>query len=387
MRSSRHLLLFFVLATWPLLDRGLAGETVAEASFSVAAVLVHEQAFDRPHDVELDGDLAFVPGKSGSLAIVNVADPTAPKIIWHRRDAKDLDEAETVLPMKDRLLLGTHDLISIDIAGPRRPVFQGRVSDRSRISRINGMARRGDIVFAACKHGWLDAFDVGTPAAPALAGAVNIRERHGIGWPHDVDLYAEYAVVPDPQRFGLENEAGKLALVQVFDKETRKLLPAEQWKLAGLVATDELVGANRVQVCGHYAFVGASTSAKGGRLVVVDLSKPECPRQVAWLPFAADDGWGPNGLTVAGDVVFLAGGQSVEAIDIGLPDRPVKLAGRRFAKELPNAATRSTGKGDSGHDLVYRNGYLYVTGQNDHCLMILRVESMRIRRLAEGARP
>lgn len=50
------------------------------------------------------------------------------------------------------------------------------------------------------------------------------------------------------------------------------------------------------------------------------------------------------------------------------------LASQRFPDEL-------RGGRDSGHDLVYRDGYLYVTGQNDHCLMVLRVESERIRRL------
>ncbi len=102
------------------------------------------------------------------------------------------------------------------------------------------------------------------------------------------------------------------------------------------------------------------------------------------LAFAPDDGWGPNGLTVVGQVVFLAGGQSVEAIDVSRPEKPVKLASQRFATELKNANPRYAGGGDSGHDLVYRDGYLYVTGQNDHCLLILRVESKQIRDLADG---
>jgi len=106
------------------------------------------------------------------------------------------------------------------------------------------------------------------------------------------------------------------------------------------------------------------------------------PRQVAWLSFAPDDGWGPNGLTVVGKVVFLAGGQSVEAIDISNPAKPVKLASQRFPDELANTSPRYHGGGDSAHDLVYRDGCLYVTGQNDHCLLILRVDSEQIRKLA-----
>lgn len=366
---------------------GIAGEADRERPFSVAAVLVHEQAFDRPHDVELAGELAFVPGKGGSIAIVDVSRPAAPRLIWHGHDGDRFHEAETVLPVGDRLFLGTDNLLAIDVRDPRRPVVEAEISTMPKIALINGMARRGEIVLAAGKNGVLAAFDVGTPAAPQVAGAVDIRRRHDVGWPHDVDLYAHYAVVADPQRFGRAQRPGKLALIQVFDAKTGKLLPAREWTLAGAAATDELIGANRVQVAGHYALVGASTRSEGGRLVVVDLSRPAQPRQVAAVPFAPQDGWGPNGLTVAGQVAFLAGGQSVEAIDIRRPEQPVKLAGQRFADVLANGSPRYAGGGDSGHDLVYRDGYLYVTGQNDHCLLILRVNSKRIRELAEQASP
>jgi hypothetical protein len=386
-KPSRHRVLLFVLVTWNLPTVGFSGESEPEAAFSVAAVLVHKEAFDRPHDIELQGDLAFVPGKGGSIAIVDVSRPTRPQLVWHRRDPERLDDAETVLPAGERLLLGTHRFHSIDIRHPQRPVFEQELSTTPEISHINGMARRGDTIFAAGKNGVLAAFDISQPAAPAVVGALDLRHKYDIGAPHDVDLYQAYAVVPDPRQFGRVKEPGKLALIQVLDGEGGKPLPADRWKLAGVVATEELVGANRVQVAGHYAFVGASTRGKGGRLVVVDLSKPDAPRLVASLPFAAEDGWGPNGLAVAGRVVFLAGGQSVEAIDISRPRQPVKLAGRRFADVFRNANPRYEGGGDSGHDLVYRDGYLHVTGQNDGCLMILKVNAERIRQLADREAP
>jgi hypothetical protein len=81
-------------------------------------------------------------------------------------------------------------------------------------------------------------------------------------------------------------------------------------------------------------------------------------------------------LTIAGDVLFLAGGQTVEAIDIRNPARPVKLASFKCLEAFPAGR-------DSAHDLVYRDGYLYVTGQNDNCLCILRVDSPLIRELAQ----
>ena len=39
---------------------------------------------------------------------------------------------------------------------------------------------------------------------------------------------------------------------------------------------------------------------------------------------------------------------------------------------------------DNGHDLVYRDGYLYVTAQNDSRFGILKVNDARVRALAEG---
>ena len=371
-----------------LLSCPCQSHAAGEPAFSVAAVLADKEALDRPHDVELQGDLAFVPGKGGSLAIVDVSDPELPKIVWHQRRPREWDDAETVLPLGDEwLLLGTNDFHAIDVTDPRKPVFQARISDRKQISHINGMARRDRWTFAASKHGWLDAFDVRDPRQPTLAGAADIQRRFGIGSPHDVDVYCDHAVVTDPAKFDRAEQPGKLALVRVFDPRTESLLPADKWTLSGVAISDDLAGANRVQVSGDYAFVGASTRAKVGRLVVVDLQDPNSPRQVAALPFAPDDGWGPNGLTVVGKVVFLAGGQTVEAIDISNPVRPIKLAGQRFPKVLANKNPRHPDIRDSGHDLVYRDGYLYVTGQNDHCLLILRVESNYIRTLAQHQHP
>src|SRR6056297_2842559 len=253
---------------WAIAAGASLGED-PDAAFSVAAVLRDRAAFDRPHDIELQGDLAFVPGKGGSLAIVDVANPDQPKLLCQRHDDRKLAEAETVLVAKGRLFLGTHDLHAIDVSQPETPVFQARVSDRKRIRHINGMVCRRDTIFAASKHGWLDAFDISDPVTPTLAGAVNLREKYSIASSHEVDLFGEFAVVADPAQFA--------------------------------------------------------------------------PRK-----------------------------------------HPVKLASQRFAKPLANAEPRDEGGGDSGHDLVYREGVLYVTGQNDHCLVVLRVESAQVRALAAG---
>jgi len=349
--------------------------SAADAPFSVAAVLFHEQALARPHDVELQGDLAFVPGKGGSIAVIDVAVPARPKIVWYDYDPRRLDEAETVLPLGDHLLLGTNDLLSLDIRNPREPRVSKTISDRARISRINGMVKQGDHVFAACKDGWVGVFRVSNPASPQLIGARNARELDQLGWPHDVDRFEDHLVVVDPAGFGKRGLPGKVGVYRVADPATHALLPADAWKLVGVLENDDLVGANRVQVSRNHAFVAGSRSDKPSNFVVVDLSNPARPNQVASLRFS--DARGPNGLTVSGRIAFLGGGQTVEAIDVTVPAKPVKLASYRCLDAFANGR-------DSAHDLVYRDGYLYVTGQNDHSLLVLRVNDERIRDLAEA---
>jgi len=346
-------------------------------AFSVAAVLTDENALNRPHDVELQGELAFVPGKGGSIAVIDVSRPDNPKIVWYRRDPRALFEAETVLPLDDYLLLGTDDLASLDVRDLRAPRFVGRASDPPRIRRINGMVKWGDHVFAACKHGWVGAFDVSQPESPSLVGALNTREHGGLDSPHDLDRFGDCLVVVDPAGFGRRELPGQVGLYRVADPNTHEPIPADAWELVGLVESEELVGANRVQVRGAYAFVGASRSDAPGHAVVVALADPARPVQVASLPFS--DGRGPNGLVIAGDVLFLAGGQTVEAVDISHPTKPAKLA----SYQCPEAF--GAGR-DSAHDLVYRDGHLYVTGQNDHSFCVLRVEGHSIRKLADEKR-
>jgi len=369
MRPALRLATLLLLATTLGEDARGAGP-----AFSVAAVLTDEEALDRPHDVELHGDLAFVPGKGGSIAAIDVSRRDRPEVVWHRRDPRALFDAETVLPLGDYLLLGTNDLISLDVRNPRSPRFAATVSDPARIRRINGLVRWGDRVFAACKHGWVVAFDVSRPELPSLAGSLNTRENGGLVSPHDLDRFGDYLVVVDPAGFGRRDVPGQVGLYRVADPSTHGPIPADAWELVGLVQSEELVGANRLQVRGSHAFVGASRSGAPGHTVVVALADPARPVQVAAIPFS--DTRGLNGLAIAGDVLFLAGGRTVEAIDVSHPIKPAKLA----SYECPEAFRAGR---DSAHDLVYRDGYLYVTGQNDQSFCVLRLESPRVRELAE----
>lgn len=108
----------------------------------------------------------------------------------------------------------------------------------------------------------------------------------------------------------------------------------------------------------------------------MELSDPALPQIVAELPFP--DVRGPNGLVISGKVVFCAGGQSLAAYDISDPRKPVLLAGQSFPRY------KEAEKMDNYHDLIYRDGKLYISAQTDNGFLILKVNDPRILKLADA---
>jgi hypothetical protein len=160
------------------------------------------------------------------------------------------------------------------------------------------------------------------------------------------------------------------------------VLPIEQWALEASVpntADQDLQGANRVAVWGRYASVGAFVQDRVG---IIDVADPRKPRQVANLPGCDIDA---TGMTVSGRVVFVSGGECVEAIDVSDPTQPVSVAQCRGGRLFPTRRSLARGhpRYDNGHDLVYRGGYLYVTAQNDNRFGIIEVLDRKLRDLAE----
>lgn len=377
---------------------GLFGAGVrAEEPFEVVGLVADDQALNRPHDVELDGNIAYVPGKGGSLAIIDVADPENPVLLSSLFDPVGLEDAETVLPMGDGiLLLGTRDLLSLDVSDPRNPKILKRISDRPRIDRINGMVLRGDHVFAANKSGYVDVFDVSNPADPVFVDAIDTRENGGIRSPHDIALADEDHIIVvnagDSGSFEEESEVF-LRIYRVADPDTHKLLPCSEWTFEGVVQnrgklSENLSGANRVvvadpKVAGPYACVGAFVCSRVG---IIDIRDPGKPKQIANMP-AGDVA--ATGMAVYGRALFVAGGECVEAIDISDPALPESIAQYRGGKLFPTRRLLFEGKQhryDNGHDLVYRDGYVFVTAQNDNAFGILKVNDQRVNELATAGK-
>lgn len=352
---------------------------VEASALELVGLLRDDTALNRPHDVELAGDLAFVPGKGGSVAIIDIADPAQPTLVSH---LDGFDDAETVLPIGDGLLLlGTRDFHVLDVSDPTAPQVIESISDRPRIDRINGMVRHGDIVFAACKSGFIAVFDISEPRSPQHIGSFPAAAKAGQAGPHDLDLLGnDRIVVVNSDR---RSEAA-LRVYKVF--EAGELLPVDDWEIEGALpaltdtGTTQIGGANRVDASGHLAFLGAFHP---DRVAVADLSDPMQPKLLANLPVCDIDA---TGLAVVGQAVFAAGGICAEAIDASDPNNLVSIAQYRGG-ELFSVRALQFGDGvryDNGHDLIYRDGYLYVSAQNDNAFGVLRVNDERVRELAEG---
>jgi hypothetical protein len=114
---------------------------------------------------------------------------------------------------------------------------------------------------------------------------------------------------------------------------------------------------------------------------VLDISNPLKLAPVAFVTVGDRDA---TGMTVSGRALFVAGGECVEAFDISDPTRPTLLAQYRGGDLFPTTVKLLDGEArrDNAHDLVYRDGHLYVTAQNDNSLGILKVTDPPVVRLA-----
>jgi hypothetical protein len=175
--STAGLVFLFATAISGHLNAETASKRTSEKWFSVVSILKHKEALGRAHDVELSGNLAFVPGKDGAVAIIDIAQPQNPELLWHK---SGLGDSETVLLYGNHLLLGTNDFYSVDISDPKRPVFLKKISEPTdrRIDKINGMVKRGNTVFAANKSGWINAFDIRDIKIDSDASRIDVFSKH-----------------------------------------------------------------------------------------------------------------------------------------------------------------------------------------------------------------
>ncbi len=323
-----------------------------------AGVLVDPAALRRPHDIAVHGDLALVAGKGATLAALDVTEPARPRLLDFIHDDNALEDAQTVLPAHDGTwLVGSRDLHRVSVAPSGRLSVQATMSDRVRIDRINGMARLGQAVITACKHGRLTVLCDGGDA-PRIVGARDAAARGEVRSPHDVAVAGDLVVTVDG--------AGHDPLHHLAVYRAEGDDPGA-WPCAGLIADARLHGANRVR-----AAFGCAYAACYGRAHVAAVRLPGTNQPLELLHVAAFDGIQPTGLCLRGRMLAVAGGQSVQVFDLGDPAKPKAVAGLTSPRLFPAG-------GDSAHDLAYHRGHLLVTAQNDAAIVVLRLPESLVR--------
>ena len=100
--------------------------------------------------------------------------------------------------------------------------------------------------------------------SPKLFGALEVREKFGLNAPHDVDVFGDCIMIVAPNGFG-KNPFGQIAIFRVMD-QSGQIIPADQWALAGMAEGKELIGANRVQVSGSFAYTGGSWTPSASKM-------------------------------------------------------------------------------------------------------------------------
>lgn len=195
-------------------------------------------------------------------------------------------------------------------------------------------------------------------------------------------MFGDYIIVVSAGNSSdLWSQYTNLAVYRVADPETHELLPAEKWTVEGVVEDDgrlrdSLSGANRVAITHdhRYATIGAFVHSRVG---IIDVKNPRKLQPMANMPVGDI---GATGMTISGKALFVAGGECVEAIDITDPANPVSIAQYRGGRLFPTRRLILDGhpRYDNAHDLVYRDGHLYVTAQNDNQFGILKINDRRI---------
>lgn len=332
-------------------------DSVSSVKIELAAVMKDPIMFNRIHDIEVHEGIAYLAGKGGSLATVDVKDPVKPRILWSVRDSVKYEDAETVMVLgNNRLLAGTRDAILFDITDPAQPRLLDKIENREFIDQINGFARRGNIVFGSNKRGYFFALDVSSPDRLSLVGSRETKKNDGLDSPHDIAFCDEFLVVVSPQ--GFSDKPGRVAVYRVFDPASGNLLPDTKWERIGQYENLRLAGANRIKTQGRLICVGSSLRQTyvgknpdiRGNVAFIDLNDPSNPRLRGSIDFPSQRGL--NGLEFIGNTAFAAGGL-IQVIDVNDPDKPQQVA----MLSRPDAFTVS-------NDLVLIDDFLFCTSSS-----------------------
>ncbi|MFB6217916.1 MAG: hypothetical protein ABEH77_01865 [Halobacteriaceae archaeon] len=298
-----------------------------------------------PHDVEYQDGIAYVPGKGGTFALVDVRAPE-PRVLGA---LTDFENAQTVLPVGNYALVaddaGVH---AVDCSTPTEPVVRATAADDG-LTRINGVARWRSTLFCACKGGYVHAIDISALPSLSVVGRYDADADAGLNSPHDIAVVRDHLVVPNQ----MQGTTPKLGAVRAIDTAANDLLDPAEWSASSTVSASTMDGANRVVVRHPYLFVANNY---GHTVTAVDATDLAAMERVGECEVAARE---PDGLALAGDYLLAGAEDTIEAFDVRDPTDPTSAAVHRFEQNI------------NAHDLEVVGDTVYLTGQGTAELHLL----------------
>jgi len=319
--------------------------TRVDLAFESAAV--DRDLIDRPHDVRVEGDRAYVVGKGGSFGIVDTRNMTV------LGGLHGFDDAQVVCPVTtDRCYFGDRNgVYAVDVSDPTDPdVVASLENERLRV--LNGWDRWNSFLLGASKRGSLGAIDVDDPDDPSFVGGTETGTTPGLRSPHDLRVLDDRAIVPDQHRHAGDVKLGVYGL-----GETDGTIAFEP---AVFRSEPRLQGANRIVIRDDVGYVAANYSETVG----VYENVPADPS--LRLVLKARQHGGPNGLAPDGDHLFVGTGATIEVYDVSTPACP-RIAGAITDRQ------RLRGPG-SVHDMDVVDDALFVTAQQSDRLVRYRID-------------
>ena len=270
--------------------------------------------------------------------------------------SEGVDNAETILPLGETCLLGTNDLLAVDVSSRSQPTIRTRIHDE-RVNRINGMVRRNKTVYAANKSHLIDVFEIDAANEPRLVDAYDTTVS-GILSPHDVALMDNWLITVDQRK----DAPLKVQIYRVWDDGP---IPCEQWEVVATIDDPRLNGANRVVVRDTVAYVACNT---GDCVCAIEV---DVSGKARLAHVEATHDVAPCGIELGEHCVYVGAAEHVEKFDLSDPAAPLRSEVLSVFNSGRPRNPKQRGQGDA-HDLEYRDGLLYVTGQNDDSLAIVK---------------
>lgn len=248
-------------------------------------------------DLSFLGDQGILLDSStGGYELLDLADPEVIELLDSRRRPRftlDVDVQDSLAFVSD----SPGGLLVLDVSDPEGVQPVGHFNTGSTIpSRIQGMARQGEVAFLAIQGLGLASLDVSAPETPRFVGLLGISR-----------IFEKFAFVKDHIIFPDTDE--NLQVIRVSDPTHLRR-----------VALIPLSG-NASDLWSSGSLVFASVRQFG--LQVFDLVDPTSPEAIGQLEDLASN---PYGITGQGDRVYLADiSRGLRVVDVSDPRQPVSL--------------------------------------------------------------